>query len=117
MRKFLGVSLHKPLRLNAHNWDHKFVKKVALSMFSKNKTSDAKFSALNRAQAIIEFKTDGTIIDDNENFLAALGYEKSEIVGKHHKMFVRENERNHQDYQKFWEACAMENSNQVNFAA
>ena len=73
-------------------------------MFSKNKTSDAKFSALNRAQAIIEFKTDGTIIDANENFLAALGYEKSEIVGKHHKMFVRENERNHQDYQKFWES-------------
>ena len=73
-------------------------------MFNKNKNSDAKFSALNRSQAIIEFKNDGTIIDANENFLAALGYEKSEIVGQHHKMFVREDERNHEDYKKFWDS-------------
>ena len=73
-------------------------------MFKTNKNSDAKFSALNRSQAIIEFKNDGTIVDANENFLNALGYEKSEIVGQHHKMFVREDERNHKDYDNFWES-------------
>ena len=72
-------------------------------MFTRNKSADAKFSALDRSQAIIEFKVDGTIVDANENFLNAVGYEKSEIVGKHHKIFVRESERDHQDYQKFWE--------------
>lgn len=72
-------------------------------MFRKNKSADAKFSALDRSQAIIEFKIDGTIIDANENFLNAVGYERSEIVGQHHKIFVREAERNHADYQKFWE--------------
>ena len=73
-------------------------------MFNKNKNSDAKFSALDRSQAIIEYKKDGTIVDANENFLNALGYEKSEIVGQHHKMFVREDERNHEDYNNFWES-------------
>ena len=73
-------------------------------MFNKKKIADAKFSALDRSQAIIEFKIDGTIIDANENFLSALGYERSEIVGKHHKMFVREAERNHEDYQNFWDS-------------
>ena len=73
-------------------------------MFIRNKVADAKFTALDRSQAIIEFKIDGTIIDANENFLNAVGYEKSEIVGKHHKIFVRESERNHDDYKSFWES-------------
>ncbi|MEP3231283.1 MAG: PAS domain-containing methyl-accepting chemotaxis protein [Hyphomicrobiales bacterium] len=73
-------------------------------MFTRNKNSDAKFAAINRSKAIIEFKIDGTILDANENFLNTVGYEKSEIVGKHHKIFVREEERNHADYQKFWDS-------------
>ncbi|MBL7686960.1 MAG: PAS domain-containing protein, partial [Bdellovibrionaceae bacterium] len=43
--------------------------------------------ALNRAQAIIEFNLDGTIITANENFLKTLGYSLDEIKGKHHRMF------------------------------
>ncbi|WP_018983874.1 methyl-accepting chemotaxis protein [Salinimonas chungwhensis] len=43
--------------------------------------------ALNRSTAIIEFETDGTIKDANENFLRTVGYSKSQIVTKHHRMF------------------------------
>jgi methyl-accepting chemotaxis protein len=38
-----------------------------------------KFQALDKVQAIIEFNLDGTIINANENFLAALGYSLSDI--------------------------------------
>lgn len=38
--------------------------------------------ALHRSQAFIEFKMDGTVIDANENFCRALGYQLTEIVGK-----------------------------------
>ena len=43
-----------------------------------------KISAIGRAQAVIEFNLDGTIITANENFLATVGYQLEEIQGKHH---------------------------------
>jgi len=51
-------------------------------------TGNALIDALNRSQAVIEFKLDGTIITANQNFLNAMGYELKEIQGKHHSMFV-----------------------------
>ncbi|CAI9406095.1 Biofilm dispersion protein BdlA [Pleomorphomonas sp. T1.2MG-36] len=60
-------------------------------------------AAINRAQAVISFEPDGTIIEANENFEKALGYKPSEIVGKHHSMFVTPEERNSPAYKKFWD--------------
>lgn len=56
----------------------------------KNQSADAtgKVNAISRAQAMIEFALDGTILDANENFLAAMGYRLDEIRGRHHRMFV-----------------------------
>lgn len=42
--------------------------------------------ALNKSQAVIEFKPDGTIITANENFLKTVGYSLSQLQGKHHQM-------------------------------
>jgi methyl-accepting chemotaxis protein len=63
----------------------------------------ALLTALNKSQAIIEFKPDGTILAANENFLKALGYTLAEIKGKHHSMFVEPNERQSAEYRQFWE--------------
>lgn len=62
----------------------------------------AKIDAISRAQAVIEFKTDGTILTANENFLKALGYSASEIVGKHHSMFVEPAFAATSDYAEMW---------------
>jgi methyl-accepting chemotaxis protein len=43
----------------------------------------AQSAAINRSQAVIEFKMDGTIITANQNFLDAMGYRLDEIQGKH----------------------------------
>jgi methyl-accepting chemotaxis protein len=64
----------------------------------------SKITAINRAQAVIEFNLDGTIVTANENFLKAMGYSLSEIKGKHHSMFVPQAERDSAAYREFWAA-------------
>ncbi len=44
----------------------------------------AQAAAIDRSQAVIEFKLDGTIVTANQNFLDAMGYTLDEIRGKHH---------------------------------
>ncbi|MBS1180989.1 MAG: bdlA 1 [Proteobacteria bacterium] len=82
------------------------VVKVATDV-TERKLNDARvqgqIDAINRAQAVISFEPDGTIIEANENFLKVLGYRPEEIVGKHHSMFVTSEERASPAYRKFWE--------------
>jgi len=77
-----------------------------LSFSSKTSDLQAKLDAIGRSQAVIEFETDGTIIDANENFLGALGYKLEEIQGQHHRMFVEKEEANSNEYQQFWRTLA-----------
>ncbi|RZL02048.1 MAG: PAS domain S-box protein [Rubrivivax sp.] len=60
-------------------------------------------SAINKAQAVIEFSMDGTIVCANDNFLGAVGYSLSEIKGQHHGMFVDPDHRASIEYRLFWE--------------
>ncbi|MBV1862358.1 MAG: PAS domain S-box protein [Nannocystaceae bacterium] len=60
--------------------------------------------AISRAQAVISFEMDGTIVDANDNFLKTLGFELDEIVGKHHSMFVEDGYRSSAAYTEFWAA-------------
>jgi len=64
----------------------------------------SKLAAIDQAQAMIEFKLDGTIVNANENFLNALGYSLAEIEGKHHSMFMPQADRDSVDYREFWAA-------------
>ncbi|MCZ4271302.1 methyl-accepting chemotaxis protein [Maritalea porphyrae] len=79
-----------------------------MAIFSNKKTeaahdeANAKLAAIGRVQATIEFELDGTIITANENFLVTLGYELSEVVGKHHKMFVDPAFVASAEYEEFW---------------
>jgi len=61
-----------------------------------------KMAAIGRAQAVIEFNLDGTIITANEIFLKVLGYSLAEIQSKHHGMFVAPAERDSSAYREFW---------------
>lgn len=66
----------------------------------------AQIVAIGRAQAVIEFELDGTIIDANDNFLNATGYTLGEIKGKHHSMFMPEGTANKTEYKEFWAKLA-----------
>ncbi|GJE52158.1 hypothetical protein GOFOIKOB_5226 [Methylobacterium tardum] len=59
--------------------------------------------AINKAQAVIHFAMDGTILDANDNFLKAVGYDRAEVVGQHHAMFVAPEEAKGWEYASFWQ--------------
>ena len=59
-------------------------------------------AAVHLSQAVIEFDLDGVVLDANANFLAVLGYELSEIKGRHHRMFVDPAEARSPAYAEFW---------------
>jgi methyl-accepting chemotaxis protein len=60
--------------------------------------------AIDRSQAVIEFKMDGTIVKANDNFLKTMGYRMDEIAGQHHRLFVEDAYRQSADYREFWAA-------------
>ncbi|MDP3691731.1 PAS domain-containing methyl-accepting chemotaxis protein [Bradyrhizobium sp.] len=61
-----------------------------------------RIAAIGRAQGVIEFNLDGTIISANDIFLGVVGYSLAEIQGKHHRMFVAPGERDGSAYREFW---------------
>jgi len=68
--------------------------------------ASAVIDALSRSQAIIEFDLKGNILTANENFCKAVGYQRSEIVGRHHSMFVLPDEAKSEEYRVFWAKLA-----------
>ena len=70
----------------------------------RNADFQGQIEAINKAQAVIEFNLDGTIITANDNFLNALGYTLEEVQGQHHRMFVEESFRASAEYRQFWES-------------
>jgi methyl-accepting chemotaxis protein len=68
--------------------------------------SKKQIDAINRSTAIISFNIDGFITDANSIFLQTMGYksnDKSQVVGKHHSMFVSYEYSQSEEYKKFWE--------------
>ena len=59
-------------------------------------------AALGKSMARIEFDVDGNILDANENFLKVMGYSLSEVVGKHHSIFVADEIVKSPSYAEFW---------------
>ena len=64
---------------------------------------EGKIRAIERAQAVIEFELDGTVIRANENFLRIFGYKLDEVVGKHHRIFCDPGYAESLEYARFWQ--------------
>ncbi len=64
---------------------------------------EGQISAINKAQAVIEFDMGGNILTANENFLAAVGYRADQIIGRHHSMFIDADTAQGVEYRMFWE--------------
>ena len=72
-------------------------------------------AAIGKAQAIIEFDMDGTILAANDLFLGAMGYRLDEIVGKHHRLFVDDAYAASPAYRSFWSALRLGEFQQAEF--
>ncbi len=80
--------------------------------FSKRR---AWLRAIDKSQAVISFRPDGTIVDANANFLAVMGYRLAEIRGQHHSIFVDPAERLTEAYRGFWASLAAGTFQQAEF--
>lgn len=91
--------------LNAAGRPYKIVKFATdvTDQVRKNAEFESKMNAVSKAQAVIEFNLDGTIISANENFLKTLGYELHEIQGRHHRIFCETAYTTGFEYKNFWD--------------
>jgi methyl-accepting chemotaxis protein len=64
---------------------------------------EGKVRAIDRAQAVIEFELDGTVITANENFLRIFDYTLDEVTGKHHRIFCDPSYAESPEYAQFWQ--------------
>ena len=69
----------------------------------RNADFEGQLAAVGKAQAVIEFKLDGTVLHANENFLRTVGYTLDEVRGKHHSMFVDPVHAGSPEYRYLWD--------------
>ncbi|MFK0333822.1 methyl-accepting chemotaxis protein [Rhizobium sp. NPDC090275] len=77
-----------------------------MSILDRGANAVAVLAAISKSQAMIEFDLSGKILTANDNFCQALGYQLSEIIGKHHSMFVEPEYVRSPDYKAFWAKLA-----------
>lgn len=75
----------------------------------RNEENKALLNALNDSMAIIHFSPDGTILDANNHFLAAMGYSLDSLKGKHHQIFCTQAYLDSREYKQFWANLAKGN--------
>lgn len=64
---------------------------------------EEQMKAIYRSTAIIEFDTNGVILDVNQPFLDLLCYGRNEVVGEHHSIFVSDEELVSEEYNQLWQ--------------
>jgi methyl-accepting chemotaxis protein len=68
-----------------------------------NTDYQGQIEGINASQAVIQFTTDGNVIDANQHFLKALGYSLPEIKSQNHSMFIQPEVRQSAEYSQFWQ--------------
>lgn len=63
---------------------------------------ESRLAVLERTQGVVEFSLDGMVLATNDVFLDALGYRREELAGRHHSVFVDEEESRSDAYIGFW---------------
>ena len=63
-------------------------------------------TAIEKNVAKIEFSSSGEIIDVNDIFLEVVGYSRSEIIGKHHRIFCSDSLVQSAEYREFWQTLS-----------
>ncbi len=58
--------------------------------------------AINNSMGVAEYDAEGRITKINPMYLKMIGFEQSEVVGEHHRIFVPKEEKNSEEYRQFW---------------
>ena len=71
--------------------------------------------AFDKTHAIAEFDLDGNLLIANRNFLNTLGYQLSELEGKHHRLFVDPEFAQTPEYEELWQKMRAGQSHEGEF--
>jgi len=63
---------------------------------------DAITTAIYKSNLAIEFDLNGIVLKANDIFKDIMGYKDSEIIGKHHSLFVEKGYETTKEYKEFW---------------
>lgn len=87
---------------------YKIVKYAQDVTFDQNQKANflGQIQAINRSQAIIEFDLKGNVLSANDNFAETMLYKESEILGKHHSVFLFTEDKEAPEYTHFWKNLA-----------
>ncbi len=90
--------------LDARGLPYKVVKFATDITAAKVRAADyeGQLAAVSKAQAVIEFTLEGTILTANENFCTTMGYALEEIKGRHHSIFTEPGLAQSHQYRAFW---------------
>ena len=85
--------------------------KAMLDMQARQHMAEAadhkgQLQAISRAQLVVEFNLDGTIVTANENFCDLLGWRREDIVGQPHSALLFDADPASQTYRQFWTELA-----------
>ena len=77
--------------------------------------SSAIVNSIKNNVATIEFTPDGIITDVNDLFLAIAGYQKAEVIGKHHEVMCLSSYASSSEYKSFWQKLRNGSANKGTF--
>ncbi|MGM0450461.1 MAG: methyl-accepting chemotaxis protein [Pseudomonadota bacterium] len=60
--------------------------------------------AIKDCNAVVEFTPEGLITNVNDLFLAVVGYQQDEVIGRHHSIFCDTDYAQSADYRQFWQS-------------
>lgn len=89
-------------RLSSKGEDNMFWKRAAPLGHDDAPEIAALYSAINENQAVIWFDPNGTILRANAIFCKQMATTETEIVGKHHSLFMSTGEAQTERYADFW---------------
>ncbi len=68
----------------------------------RNADIEEQLNAIDKVMSVISYDMDGNILSANQNFLDVVGYQKEDVIGRHHSMFVEPEYAASHEYQTFW---------------
>lgn len=75
---------------------------VQKRMTEKEAEMEGQLSAVNKANALIEFDLEGKIINVNDIFCEIFGYVASDVVDRNHRILLSRVYRDSDEYKQFW---------------
>lgn len=93
MNKNLGLELRQIVETER--------KKTESKLYEKEAEINALIQAISLSSGLVEFSPDGTILLVNQIFADSVGYSVSELIGKHHSMFLMDEDL--EQNSDFWE--------------